>query len=386
MADDVRREWFEKDYYQVLGVAKNASAAEIKKAYRKLAQQLHPDANPGNADAEARFKEVSSAYDVLGDEDKRKRYDEVREMGATGFGGPGGWPGAGPGAGGWPGGGVRYEEVPFDLDDLMGMFGGRGGAGGGGRGGARSGVRRGADLETDVTVSFDDAMTGTTVPVKITGPASCRTCHGTGAKPGTSPVTCRRCGGSGEVAVNQGFFSMAQPCPECHGTGRTIEDPCPTCRGGGAERRTRTLQVKLHAGVKDGARIKLQGRGESGPAGGQAGDLYVRVHVRPDEIFGRRADDLTLELPITFAEAALGAQVKVPTLRGPVTLKVPAGTPSGKTFRLKGKGAPRGKGHGDLLVTTLVDVPGKLSKEEKQLLKQLQDAQVRSPRERLGVS
>lgn len=386
MADDVRREWFDKDYYQVLGVAKNASAAEIKKAYRKLAQQLHPDANPGNADAETRFKEVSSAYDVLGDEDKRKRYDEVREMGATGFGGPGGWPGAGPGAGGWPGGGVRYEEVPFDLDDLMGMFGGRGGAGGRGRGGARSAVRRGADLETDVTVSFDDAMTGTTVPVKITGPAPCRTCHGTGAKPGTSPVTCRRCGGSGEVAVNQGFFSMAQPCPECHGTGRTIEDPCPTCRGAGAERRTRTLQVKLHAGVKDGARIKLQGRGESGPAGGQAGDLYVRVHVRPDEIFGRKGDDLTLELPITFAEAALGAQVKVPTLHGPVTLKVPAGTPSGKTFRLKGKGAPRGKGHGDLLVTTLVDVPGRLSKEEKQLLKQLQDAQVRSPRERLGVA
>ena len=386
MADEVRREWFEKDYYQVLGVAKNASAAEIKKAYRKLAQQLHPDANPGNTDAEARFKEVSSAYDVLGDEDKRKRYDEVREMGAGGFGGPGAWPGAGQGAGGWPGGGVRYEEVPFDLEDLMGMFGGRGGTGGRGRAGGRSAVRHGADLETDVTVSFDDAMAGTTVPVTITGPAPCRTCHGSGAKPGTSPVPCRRCGGSGEVAVNQGFFSMAQPCPECHGSGRTIEDPCPTCRGAGAERRTRTLQVKLHAGVKDGARIKLQGRGESGPAGGRSGDLYVRVHVRPDEVFGRKGDDLTLDLPITYAEAALGAQVKVPTLDGTVTLKVPAGTPSGKTFRLKGKGAPRGKGHGDLLVTTNVDVPGKLSKEEKQLLKQLQEAQVRSPRERLGVS
>jgi molecular chaperone DnaJ len=186
--------------------------------------------------------------------------------------------------------------------------------------------------------------------------------------------------------VNQGFFSMAQPCPECHGAGRTIDDPCPTCRGAGAERRTRTLQVKLHAGVKDGARIKLQGRGEPGPAGGQSGDLYVRVHVRPDEVFGRRGDDLTLELPITFAEAALGAQIKVPTLHGSVTLKVPAGTPSGKTFRLKGKGAPRGKAHGDLLVTTRVDVPGKLSKEEKQLLKQLQEMQVGSPRERLGVS
>jgi molecular chaperone DnaJ len=386
MADDVRREWFEKDYYQVLGVAKNASAAEIKKAYRKLAQQLHPDANPGNADAEARFKEVSAAYDVLGDEEKRKRYDEVREMGAGGFGGPGGWPGGGGAPGGWPGGGVRYEEVPFDLEDLMGMFGGRGGMGGRGRSGGRSAARHGADLETDITVSFDDAMSGTTVPVKITGPAPCRTCHGTGAKPGTTPVTCPRCGGSGEVAVNQGFFSMAQPCPECRGTGRKIEEPCPACRGVGAERRTRTLQVKVPAGVKDGARIKLHGRGESGPAGGQAGDLFVRVHVRPDEVFGRKGDDLTLELPITYPEAALGAQVKVPTLNGSVTLKVPAGTQSGKTFRLKGKGAPRGKGHGDLLVTTLVDVPGKLSREEKQLLKQLQDAQARSPRERLGVS
>ena len=385
MADDVRREWFEKDYYQVLGVAKNASAAEIKKAYRKLAQQLHPDANPGNADAEARFKEVSAAYDVLGDEGKRTRYDEVREMGAGGFGGPGGWPGGGSGAGAWPGGGVRYEEVPFDLEDLMGMFGGRGG-GGRGRGAARSPGRRGADLETDVTVSFDDAMSGVTVPVKITGPAPCRTCHGTGAKPGTTPVACPRCGGSGDVAVNQGFFSMAQACPECRGTGRKIEEPCTTCRGAGAERRTRTLQVKIHAGAKDGARIKLQGRGESGPPGGQAGDLYVRVHVRPGAVFGRKGDDLTLELPITYPEAALGAQVKVPTLNGPVTLKVPAGTPSGKTFRLKGKGAPRGKGHGDLLVTALVDVPGKLSKEEKQLLKQLQDAQARSPRERLGVA
>ena len=387
MADDVRREWFEKDYYQVLGVAKNASAAVIKKAYRKLAQQHHPDANAGNTDAEERFKEISSAYGVLGDEEKRKRYDEVRDMGTAGFGGPGG-PG-GPGAGTWPGGGVRYEEVPFDLDDLMGMFGGRaGGRSGAGRGraGPRAAARRGADLETDLTVPFDDAMSGTTVPVKITGPAPCRTCLGTGARPGTSPVACPRCAGGGDVAVNQGFFSMEQPCPECRGTGRKIDDPCPTCRGAGAERRTRTLQVKIPAGVKDGARIRLKGRGESGPPGGGPGDLFVRVHVRPGEVFGRKGDDLTIELPITFPEAALGAQVRVPTLNGPVTLKVPAGTPSGKTFRLKGRGAPRGKGHGDLLVTTMVDVPGKLSKEEKQLLKQLQDAQARSPREGLGVS
>ena len=384
MADDVRREWFEKDYYQVLGVAKNATASEIKKAYRKLAQQHHPDANQGNPDAESRFKEISSAYDVLGDEEKRKRYDEVRDMGAAGAGGPGGWPGAG--AGSWPGGGVRYEEVPFDLDDLLGMFGGRGGARGAGRGRGGARAQRGADLETDVTVPFDDAMTGTTVPVKITGPAPCHSCHGTGAAPGTTPTTCARCGGAGEVAVNQGFFSMSQPCSECHGTGRKIETPCPTCLGAGAERRTRTLQVKVPAGVRDGARIRLKGRGESGAAGGQSGDLYVRVHVRPHEMFGRKGDDLTLDLPITYPEAALGAQVKVPTLNGSVTLKIPAGTPGGKTFRLKGKGAPRGKGHGDLLVTTRVDVPHRLTKEAKQLLKQLQDAEERSPREGLGVS
>ena len=384
MADDVRREWFEKDYYQVLGVAKNATASEIKKAYRKLAQQHHPDANQGNPDAESRFKEISSAYDVLGDEEKRKRYDEVRDMGAAGAGGPGGWPGAG--AGSWPGGGVRYEEVPFDLDDLLGMFGGRGGARGAGRGRGGARAQRGADLETDVTVPFDDAMTGTTVPVKITGPAPCHSCHGTGAAPGTTPTTCARCGGAGEVAVNQGFFSMSQPCSECHGTGRKIETPCSTCLGAGAERRTRTLQVKVPAGVRDGARIRLKGRGESGAAGGQSGDLYVRVHVRPHEMFGRKGDDLTLDLPITYPEAALGAQVKVPTLNGSVTLKIPAGTPGGKTFRLKGKGAPRGKGHGDLLVTTRVDVPHKLTKEAKQLLQQLQEAEERSPREGLGVS
>ncbi len=388
MADDVRREWFDTDYYQVLGVAKNAPAADIKKAYRKLAQQHHPDANAGNAGAEERFKAIASAYDVLGDEQKRKRYDEVRAMGAAGAAGPGGWPGAGGGAGSWPGGGVRYEEVPFDLDDLLGMFGGRGGvsAGAGRGGGGRRAGRRGADLETDLTMSFDDSMSGTTVPVTITGPAPCRTCRGTGAKPGTAPVTCQRCAGSGQVAVNQGVFSMAQPCPECQGAGRRIESPCPTCRGAGAERRTRTLQVKTPAGVHDGARIRLKGRGEPGGAGGAAGDLFVRVHVRPHALFGRKGDDLTLELPITFSEAALGSQVKVPTLNGPVTLKVPAGTPSGKTFRLKGKGAPRGKGHGDLLVTTAVDVPEKLSKQEKQLLQQLQEARASSPREGMGVS
>jgi molecular chaperone DnaJ len=378
VADEVRREWFDKDYYQVLGVPKNATAAEIKKAYRKLAQQFHPDANPGNKDAEDRFKEISSAYDVVGDAEKRKSYDQVREMATSGYGpggaGPTGWPG-GPGA-------VHYETVDFDIGDLLRGFGG------GGRGRQRQQQRpqRGADLETDVEVSFDRAMTGTTVPVKISGPAVCQVCRGSGAEPGTSPTTCATCAGAGSVSVNQGFFSMERPCPECRGAGRIIEHPCATCRGTGAERRTRKFQVKVPAGVRDGARIKLAGRGEPGPAGGQAGDLYVKVRVGRHPVFGRKGDNLTVELPISFPEAALGANVEVPTLNGPVTLKVPAGTTAGKTFRVRGKGAPKKGGHGDLLVTVIVDVPSKLSREEKQLLKQLQDAQKESPRKRLGVA
>ncbi|HSH32393.1 MAG TPA: molecular chaperone DnaJ [Actinomycetota bacterium] len=386
MADEVRREWFEKDYYGVLGVAKNASAAEIKKAYRKLAQQFHPDANPGNADAETRFKEISAAYDVLGDEDKRKRYDEVRDMGASGFGGFG--PG-GAGAAGWPGGaggpgGTRYVNVE-DLGDVGDLFGGLFGGGGRPRGRATR-PQRGTDLETEVKVSFEDAMAGTTVPVKITGPSVCRTCHGSGAAPGTSPSVCPVCGGAGEVAVNQGFFSMSQPCRNCNATGRIVATPCPTCKGSGSERRSRTFKVKIPAGVKDGARIKLAGRGEPGPAGGQPGDLYVRVKVARDDVFGRKGDNLTLTLPVSYPEAALGANVQVPTLNGPVTLKVPAGTPSGKTFRIKGKGAPRKSGAGDLMVTVEVDVPRKLSKEEKQLLQDLQDVQKASPRSGTGVA
>ena len=377
MNGDVRREWFEKDYYKVLGVAKNASAAEIKKAYRKLAQQHHPDANPGNTQAEDRFKEISAAYDVLGDQDKRKQYDQVRDMAASGFG-SGGFSGGGGGSGsGYPGG-VRFE----DLGDLGDLFGG---LFGGGRRGGGARPARGADLETSVTVSFDDAMTGTTKPVRISGPAPCETCHGSGAAPGTSPTTCPRCGGSGAVAVNQGLFQMSQPCPVCHGSGRVVQTPCPTCGGTGSRRRTRSFQVKVPAGVQDGARIRLSGRGEPGPAGAQPGDLYVQVRVQPHAFFGRSGHDLTLELPVTYAEAALGADVRVPTLNGPVTMKVPAGTPNGKTFRLKGKGAPRRGGHGDLLVTTRIEVPRKLSKPEKELLKQLQQTEKESPRRRLGV-
>jgi molecular chaperone DnaJ len=375
--DEIRREWFEKDYYATLGVPKNASQADIKKAYRKLAQQHHPDANAGNAQAEERFKEISGAYDVLGDEDKRTAYDRAREMGAGGFGG--GFPGgAGGGFGGYPGG-VRFETGDVDLEDLLGgVFGGSARR--------RTRQRRGADLETEVTLSFADAMAGVTIPVTLTGPAPCTTCRGSGAAPGTQPVTCPTCSGSGQVSVNQGFFSMAQTCPECRGTGRLIATPCPTCGGAGATRRKRTIQVKVPAGVKDGARIKVAGKGEPGGAGAPAGDLYARIHVQPDDRFGRKGDDLTIEVPVTFPEAALGAHVQVPTLNGPVTLKVPAGTPSGKTFRVKGKGAPKRSGHGDLLATVVVDVPTELTKEQRQLVEQLRESTDGSPRRATGVA
>jgi molecular chaperone DnaJ len=377
----VNRDWLEKDFYAVLGVPKNASAAEIKKAYRKLAQQHHPDANAGNKQAEDRFKEVSAAYDVLGDAEKRKEYDRVRELASRGFGfGPGG-----PGGPGGSGGRVRVEDLGFDiggLGDIFDLFGG----GLGGRG-ARSEPTRGADLEARVLVSFEDAIKGTTVPLRITGAAPCGTCGGSGARPGTSPSTCQQCGGNGVVAVEQGLFSMSQTCPRCGGRGQVIEDPCPTCSGSGSVRQTRTLRVKVPAGTKDGARIRLAGRGEPGPAGTRPGDLYVVVSVEPHRLFGRKGSDLLLTVPITYPEAALGANVEVPTLNGAVTLKVPSGTKSGRTFRIRGKGAPkRGGGKGDLMVTVQVEVPSRLSREEKQLLKQLQEASRDDPRSHLGVT
>jgi molecular chaperone DnaJ len=378
---DVRREWFEKDYYKVLGVPKNGSAADIKKAYRKLAQKHHPDTNPGNKEAEERFKEISAAHDVLGDPEKRKQYDRVRDMAASGAGGFGGFGGPGP-----AGGDVRVEGIPFedlgDLGDLFSVFTGRGR--GRGRGRAET---RGADLETEVRVSFDEAMAGTTIPLRIQGPAPCPTCGGSGAEPGTSPTTCPVCGGTGSVAVNEGFFSISRPCPECGGSGRIVEHPCHECGGSGNVRRTREFSVRIPAGVRDGARIRLNGRGEAGRAGSRAGDLFVTVRVSPHRLFGRKDSDLTLELPVTFAEAAMGTNLKVPTLNGQVTLKIPAGTPSGKTFRVRGKGVPKPKkgGAGDLLVTVKVDVPQKLSREEKELLARLQEVQKESPRKGMGV-
>jgi molecular chaperone DnaJ len=366
------REWLEKDYYSVLGVPKNASASDIKKAYRRLAQQHHPDTAKGDKAAEERFKEISAAYDVLGDPEKRTEYDRIRDMASSGFRFGGGGPG-----------GVRFEDLGFDGGNLGDLFGDLFGAGGG----TTTRPRRGADLAAEVEVSFDDAMKGTTVPLSVTGSAPCTTCGGSGARPGTSPATCPECAGTGAVSVNQGMFSMARTCQRCGGRGRVIADPCPTCGGNGSTPSTRTLKVKVPAGVEDGARIRLAGRGEAGGPGSRPGDLYVGVRVRPHPHFGRKGPDLTLALPVTYPEAALGAQVKVPTLNGAVTLKVPAGTRSGRTFRVRGKGAPkRGGGKGDLLVTVNVEVPSRVSKQERELLEQLRAASGDSPRAGLGVT
>jgi molecular chaperone DnaJ len=371
---EFRREWLEKDYYKVLGVAKNASQADVKKAYRKLAQKYHPDAKPGDKEAEERFKEISSANDVLGDVEKRKAYDQVRDMGAGGFG-PG-FPGARPGPGG-------PQSVQFDAGDLGDLLGGMFGGGGGRRG--RSRAARGGDLETHVAVGFEDAIRGTTVPLSMQGHIRCSICHGSGAEPGTSPITCAQCGGAGQVAVGQGFFSIEQTCPRCSGSGRTVEKPCRSCGGAGLKSKVRSFSVKIPAGVKNGSRIKLSGRGEPGPAGAAAGDLYVVVKVGAHLLFGRKGDDLSLELPLTFSEATLGAQVRVPTLDGPVTLKIPSGTANGRTFRVRGKGAPRKGGRGDLMVTVRIEVPTKLSKEEKELVQKLHELEKESPRAHMGA-
>jgi molecular chaperone DnaJ len=372
-----QREWFEKDYYRVLGVPESASAKDIKSAYRKLSRKYHPDANSGDDAAEERFKEISAAYDVVGDADKRKEYDEVRRLGPAAAGFPGGGPGGGPG-------GFSFGEGA-DLGDLLGGLFNRGG---GRRGGSRGGgPHRGQDLEAELHLTFEDAVTGVTTAVHLTSDAPCSTCHGSGAKPGTSPRQCANCGGQGVVSDNQGLFSFSQPCPVCGGRGVTIESPCPTCRGTGVERRPREVKLRVPTGVDDGQRIRLKGRGGPGRNGGPAGDLYVVVRVSPHPLFGRNGKNLTLTAPITFAEAALGGDIKVPTLQSdPVTLRVPAGTRSGRTFRVKGKGVPLAKGAGDLLVTVEVAVPSKLSSAERKAVEALREASTgESPRAHLGV-
>jgi molecular chaperone DnaJ len=383
------KDWLEKDFYAVLGVPKSASADEIKKAYRKLARELHPDRNPGNKEAEEKFKAASEAYDVLSDERRRKEYDEMRDL----FGSGAFRRGA---RGGDPSGGF-----PFGMSDLFdgvnrggagGRFGGNGGFSdlfssiftGGGGGGARRGPGRGRDVEAEVALDFGDAVRGVTLPLSLRAPGVCETCQGSGAKPGTRPRTCPQCNGSGLITRNQGSFSFSEPCRECQGVGSIVDEKCPECRGTGGVTKTRTLNVRIPPGVADGQRIRLAGRGEPGDRGGPAGDLYVMVKVRPDPLFGRNGQDLTLTVPVTYPEAVLGVDLRVPTLDGAVTVRVPPGTPSGRTLRVRGKGVPGRNGRdGDLLVTVDVTVPKTLSEEARAALEKFATQVPPAPREHI---
>ncbi|MBI4933130.1 MAG: molecular chaperone DnaJ [Actinobacteria bacterium] len=371
-----QREWFEKDYYKVLGVKDDASQKEITKAYRKMARESHPDTHPGDDAAEDRFKEVSAAYDVLGDESKRKEYDEVRRLGpaAGGFGGFGGQ--------GAPPGGFNFNVGADGLGDVLGQMFGRGRRGGGAS--AAAGPQRGADVEAVLTLSFLDAARGLTTTLHLTADAQCSTCNGSGAKPGTQPKVCSQCGGRGVVDDNQGFFSFQSACRGCGGAGVIIEQPCGTCRGSGIEHRPRDVQARIPAGVADGQRIRLRGRGAPGRNGGPHGDLIVECKVTPHPLFGRDQNNLTLHLPITFAEAALGGEVEVPTLDGPhVTLRLRPGTQSGSRHRVKGKGIETAKHTGDLIVTVDVQVPTDLTPEQRSAVEALAAATTVSPRKHL---
>ncbi|WP_433314850.1 molecular chaperone DnaJ [Micromonospora sp. CA-269861] len=384
------KDWIEKDFYAVLGVDKAASADDVKKAYRKVARESHPDHNPGDPKAEERFKAASEAYNVLSDSGRRREYDEMRSL-------------FGSGAfrrnargGGQPGG------MPFDVSDMFGGGGGGdrrfGGAGfqdlfssifsGGQAGGqaAPHGPARGRDVETEVALDFGDAVRGVTLPLTLRAPGVCDTCHGNGAKPGTQPRTCQVCHGAGVTTRNQGSFSFSEPCRNCQGVGTVVEEKCPECHGSGGVTKTRTMNVRFPAGVADGQRIRLAGRGEPGERGGPAGDLFVQVKVRPDELFGRTGDDLTLTVPVTFAEAVLGTDLRVPTLDGAVTLRVPPGTPSGRVLRARGKGVVRRDGQaGDLLVTLDVVVPARLSDEARTALESFAEQTPPAAREHLDA-
>jgi len=358
------------DYYKTLGVEKKATPEEIKKAYRKLARKYHPDTNPDDKKAEERFKEISQAHDVLGDPEKRKQYDT--NSGPFAVGGAGG-PGSGFGG---------FGNFDFDAssmgDILSNLFGGGSGSARGGGAGGRAGagrrarVERGNDLEAQVSISFDQAISGAQIPLSVPMRTTCATCHGTGAKPGTTPVVCPRCEGRGVESRGQGMFSISQPCSRCGGSGMVIEDPCPTCKGSGAVRTVKRMRVNIPAGVRDGGRIRLAGKGEPGPGGGPPGDLYLVVHVAPSPVFARKGNNLEVEVPLTIPEALRGAEVQVPTLNGAKTLRVPPGTKHGTVQRLRGEGPPTpGSGgragsqsKGDIHYRFLIDVPKELSAEQ----------------------
>jgi molecular chaperone DnaJ len=371
-------DWATKDFYKALGVAKDASSADIKKAYRKLARANHPDSHPGDSAAEERFKAVAEAYDVIGDPEKRKQYDDIR----SGLGGFGPFTTAGGGAGG----------APFDVNDLFGGAGTHSGGGGfsdlfggmfgGGRTRTTSQPRRGADIETEATIGFAESIEGVTVSLRLSSDdAPCPDCSGTGARAGTMPRVCPDCEGVGMRAASVGgAFTMNETCPTCRGRGLVVDDPCPTCHGSGRGLSSRTISARIPAGVKDGQRIRLRGKGASGERGGPAGDLYVTVKVSPHPLFGRKGDNLTLTVPVSFDEAALGAEIKVPTLGGaPVTLKIPAGTPNGRSFRVRGRGVKRSSGPsagttGDLIVTIEVQVPARLDEKAREAVLAFREA------------
>jgi molecular chaperone DnaJ len=361
--DGFRPEWAQKDFYAVLGVSKDAPAADVKKAYKKLARENHPDAHPDDAAKLEKFKQVAEAYDVVGDAEKRKKYDEMRQL----YGSGGGFRGSG------GGGGFGFEDLFGDrarggsgaggFGDMFGDIFGGGGGGGARRTQQARRAAKGADVETTATISFTDAMDGVTISLRLTSDAACPTCSGTGGKPGTKPHICAECEGAGYVVSSMGgAFSINETCPACGGRQLVYSEKCPTCHGSGRGTSARTIQARIPAGVKDGQRIRLRGKGAAGENGGPAGDLYVNITVRPHRVFARSGDNLTLDVPVSFDEAALGAEIKVPTLGGsPVTLRIPAGTPNGRTFRVRGRGATKSDGsRGDLLATVQVQVPATL--------------------------
>ena len=348
-----------RDYYEVLGVARNASEADLKKAYRKLALKFHPDRNPGDKAAEDAFKEAAEAYGVLADAEKRAAYDRFGHAGVRGA------------AGGGPGFDPSVFTEFGDFADVLGSMFGFGDMFGGGR--RRGGPQRGADLRYDLEISFEEAAKGTETAIQIPRQEGCETCHGSGAAPGSSPVTCAQCQGQGQVRFQQGFFTVARTCPACRGQGKTISKPCPTCHGAGRVAKERKITVKIPAGIATGQQLRLQGEGEGGTAGGPAGHLYVVVHVQEHEFFRRDGVNLFCEVPVNFTTVALGGDILVPTLDGPETVKVPEGTQTGTTLRIRGKGLPEigSRNRGDLFATVQVQTPKKLTKEQRHLLEQL---------------
>jgi molecular chaperone DnaJ len=357
-----------EDYYNLLGVGRNATGAEIKSAYRKLAMKYHPDRNPGNKEAEQKFRSINGAYEALSDEKKRKLYDQYGEAGVNGGAGGGGFRGGGQGFEGF-GPGVDVNDVFGDL--FEGLFGGQGGGGGG----QRRRQQHGADLKFETTVSLDQAFAGATIPLHFERVEACGTCRGSGAKPGSRPKTCPQCRGAGRVQFSQGFFSMQQTCPRCGGEGQVVDDPCKDCRGQGRVRRPAELKVKVPPGIYEGATLRISGEGEAAPHGGAPGDLYVRIRVKADPRFERKEDDLLTEAVVDVATAALGGTVPVPVIGGdePQRIRIPAGVRSGATFRIRGHGMPKlqAKGRGDLLVKVRIEVPTELSADQKRHFEEL---------------